>query len=120
MKAKNQQQTHYHRSKESTNHSQTKLMGGQRSPYQLSQLSLLYYYKEACETSCNIKMLEIINLYLFIFFFWYSSSSIFIIIINLYLSTVNHQLSLKKVLKKCLNTVLHDCREGIRYVRDSI
>ena len=26
----------------------------------------------------------------------------------------------KKSLKKCLNTVLHDCRVGIRYVRDSI
>ena len=27
---------------------------------------------------------------------------------------------LKKSLKKCLNTVFHDCRVGIRYVRDSI
>ena len=26
----------------------------------------------------------------------------------------------KKVKKKCLNTVLHDCRVGIRYVRGSI
>ena len=26
---------------------------------------------------------------------------------------------LKKSFKKCLNTVLHDCRVGIRYVRDS-